>query len=212
MQLIHVVAVGGFGLAVAESLRNVLSPIHVTQSPDGYVNSATWPETDALVLAAWRPEPKTAALLDTVAFQRGVPFIPAIMEHPYLRVGPTVVPGFGSCYHCFLQRLLQHAPAPHLTQALYDHYASHPTEGPAGYPPFAVSVAAMTLAEILHNLATHPASQAGVVRQINVQTMKTTRSHVVGVHGCPRCGLRRTERTRSYETLAQDVARLIAFK
>jgi hypothetical protein len=51
-------------------------------------------------------------------------------------------------------------------------------------------------------------AEAGVVRHLDVTNLQLRRSNVVGVHGCPRCGLGTDERTRSHAALRPALAGL----
>lgn len=208
MKPVHILAVAGFGQAVARRLADMLSSVVITDATGGEAVPAAWPVASVHVLAAWRPMPQLAAVLDACTYRWKVPWLPIISEHPNLRIGPTVAPGYGPCYTCFSRRYLQHSSTPDLTEALHLHYANHPTVGPLGFSPAMVTMAAMTAYEVLQSLSSDPAVEAGVIRQINLQTLKTIKTGTVGVHGCPNCGRGRDERNRSYDLLAADLRRL----
>jgi bacteriocin biosynthesis cyclodehydratase domain-containing protein len=126
-----------------------------------------------------------------------------ILDHPQLEIGPAVVPGLGACHDCYRRRLAQHDTARVIRAAVGDHYDAHPESGPDGYLPSTALLAAAVAAEVVDRLRTDAAAEAGRVRQIEVPTQQVRTGRVVGVHGCPRCGLGRDETTRSYERLPE---------
>lgn len=209
MRPIHVVSVGDFGRAVASSMQAYFPDALTTHLDRGPLLSNMLPLARVHVLAAWRPVPAMAAELDGVAFAWKVPWLPVVYEHPYVRIGPLVVPGKGPCYTCFRNRLKQHSSRAELIEAVSAAYDRDPELGPKGFFPPMARLAAAAAAEVLRELDRSPEREAGVVRQINVLYGRAQKHHVVGVHGCPRCGLQRDERTRSYEALLADVTRLL---
>ena len=205
MKPTHVVAIGPFGEAVAHDLAKVLDVVITKPTSEGYVQPRYWPDASVHILAAWRPVLEIAHVLDTVAFTWQVPWLPVIYEHPYLFIGPTVVPGVGPCYSCFRLRYLQHSKTEDLTDVLDSYYASHPAAGPRGYLPTTVAFAAAIVWEVTQRLTLEPEVEAGQIRQINLLSLETHKSRVVGVHGCEHCGCGRDERTRSVAQLAADL-------
>ena len=183
MTSVRVVAVGGFGEEVAARVAATLDATVVRSwEDDGCADAAVW------LLAAWRPAPELASRLDAFAFAHRTPWIPVVAEHPYLVVGPTVVPGVGPCYRCFRRRLSQHGVDDELTELLHAHYDADPAAGPHGHLPAVATVAAAMACEAIERVAREPEAEAGRVRRLDLQTLHLLAGSVVGVHGCPRCG------------------------
>jgi bacteriocin biosynthesis cyclodehydratase domain-containing protein len=207
---LSVVAVGPFGLAVADRLA-AAGDVAVTPLEAGApLVTSELPVARAYALASWRAPGAPAEALDALAHAWGVPWLAIVAEHPLLRVGPTVVPGHGACRRCFEARRRQHAPAPELTDALERHYRAHPLAGPRGHLPAHAAIAAALATEALERAAADPAAEAGRLRQFHVVTQRLSAGRAVGLHGCPRCGRGRDERTRSYEPLATEIAAVLA--
>lgn len=208
MNRIHVIAVGSFGDAVAECLSESL-PVAVTRpNAQNQVFPAEWPRAAVHVLAAWRPVPHISKTLDSVSFQWHVPWLPVVCEHPYLRIGPIVLPGRGACCTCFDQRVQQHLHKPEITRTIQSHYDAHPESGPGGHIRAVALFAAASAQEIIERMHVKPEAEAGNVYQIDLVNLRTAKGHAVGLHGCPRCGLQRDERTRSFVTLQAHLERL----
>jgi bacteriocin biosynthesis cyclodehydratase domain-containing protein len=200
----HVISVGPFGRAVARHLRS--SRAHLIETAgEGTQSPADWPRARALVVAAWRPIPDLCEAADAESHRRGTPFLPVIADSAALSIGPVIVPGRGNCWSCWVRRTHQHAPSLGRRAALWRHYSEHAGAGPHGYlEPFAV-VAAARVRQILEAVESE-APVAGQVWAMHLLTRRIVTSTVVGVHGCPRCGLHRRESTRSYAELRQALS------
>jgi bacteriocin biosynthesis cyclodehydratase domain-containing protein len=208
---IHVLGVGAFGRAVAARLHDTLGVVAVSE-PDatGNIWSAGWPNADLHILAAWREAPTLMRSLDQAAFAWRVPWLSVVYDHPYLRVGPTVMPGAGPCYACFRGRLAQHSTMSDLVDALHSHYDAHPDAGIRGFLPFHVTVASAITRAAVEAVRSRTPGEPGTVRQINVDTMRLVQGRVVGVHGCERCGSARESRERSIGQLEKDFIQLVS--
>jgi len=206
---LHVLALGAFGRAVADRLAAssdaIVQPLEDERSP-----AMTWPVASVHVLAAWRETPRLAAALDEAAFRWGVPWLPVVLDHPHVRVGPLVVPGRSPCYGCFRGRLAQHGKVPDMDRALHDHYAENPAAGPTGFLPAHVTFATGAARAALAALPGGVSAAAGVARWVDVVSAQSGETRVVRIHGCPRCGRLRDERLRSSAWLADDLGRLAA--
>ena len=196
MHHLIVTPVGPFGEAVAARLRDIRSDVLIAEPgrerPPGLA-----------VLAAWRRVPELERTLDDEAFRTGTPWLPVILDHPQLEIGPVIVPGQGACHGCYRRRLAQHDNARVIRAALDVHYDAHPESGPDGYLPSTALLAAAAVDDVVARLRADAGSEAGRVRQIEVTTQQMRTGRVVGVHGCPKCGLGRDETTRSYERLPE---------
>lgn len=205
--IVHVIAVGDFGVALADRLAGALGATMVVDQVDqARADTAGWPDAELRVLAAWRPVPALADGVDEHAHRRGTPWLTAVLEHPYVRVGPLVVPGAGPCHACFGHRSLQHDPAPHLVRGLRGLYDAQPGHGPWGHLPHHVEMTAALVLRAQHGLRADPASEAGTVRRHHLLEGLVSSDRVTGVHGCRRCGQGRDEATRSTAVLGSDVA------
>jgi len=203
-----VTPVGPFGYAVAERLRDLCHDVEVAGAgATGTVvrprvpDPAQPPGPQLNLLVAWRRVPQLEREFDEESFRSGQPWLPVVLDHPVLEIGPVVVPGAGACHGCYRGRLAQHDAARAVRAAVDRHYDADTTAGPAGYLPSTALFAAAAAAEVVDRLRAAPDSEAGRVRQIDVPTQQLRSGRVVGVHGCPRCGLGRDETTRSYERL-----------
>jgi bacteriocin biosynthesis cyclodehydratase domain-containing protein len=219
---LHVIGAGRFGAAVAEAIVDH-SPGTVVTLTDGDVAAGPagapgllpgvpglLPGATAHLLAAGAAMPGYATVLDRVAFERRVPWLPVIVEHPLLRVGPAVVPGAGACYSCWRRRLRQHAVAPDIDAALERTSLAAGGDGPAGHLPAVARLAAAVALDVVGRLARRETAEAGRVRQLDLLTRRLTTGAAVGVHGCPRCGLGRDEPARSHRQLLADLAEVWA--
>jgi bacteriocin biosynthesis cyclodehydratase domain-containing protein len=188
---------GAFGAAVAAELAAAVAPVATRTGSGAPPDADAVAAVSAVAVVAGRPVPAIAERVDELAFQTRVPWLPILIESGVLRIGPVIVPGFGACYRCFRHRLRQHAAAPPVEAALDRHYRTSTADEPYGHLPGTAVLAAVVAAGILARTAADPVGEAGRVRQRDLATGRLTDGRVVGVHGCPRCGLHRDERGRS---------------
>jgi bacteriocin biosynthesis cyclodehydratase domain-containing protein len=200
---IHIVGVGPWGHQVAYWLSaHTPTPLVTLLGLDASPSDLDVPAACACVLAASRPVPSIASALDQSAHDTGTPWVSVVVAHPYLQIGPAVAPGRGACYGCWQRRLRQHAPAPEIDAALTQHYEDHPTAQPAGHLPPSAELAAAMVLRAVDRLLSDPDTEAGWLRQMHLVSRRMSKGRGVGVHGCARCGLGRSEMERSHERLA----------
>ncbi len=211
---LHVLTIGSFGEAVAKILQEILPNVIVTpQNTENQTPAvANWPTAQLNVIAAWRPVPGMYRLLEATSYEWKLPFTTIVMETPNVRVGPLVLPDTGPCYSCYEKRVLQHSPQFAALQALQNHYERQPQSGPGGYLQAFAEVGAIRLAQMVVGAEGELAVEAaGQVWQFNTVTRQATTGEVIGLHGCPRCGLKRDETTRSYAPLRQELSKLLGW-
>ena len=199
----HVLSAGPFGAAVADRLAAQRPVVRTRLEEPGAEATAHWPVAPLRVLCAWRAVPRVERLLDEAAFAWRVPWLPVVLEHPELRVGPFVVPGTGPCHACFRRRAAQHSSSADVTAELHERLDADPTLGAAGFMPFHVTIAAALAQRAIS------AREAGRVRRVNVVTLQPTSGRVVGVHGCRQCGSGVPEATRSHAALERELGALL---
>jgi bacteriocin biosynthesis cyclodehydratase domain-containing protein len=136
----------------------------------------------AKIVAAWRPDWQLFEAEDEAAFRRGYSWLPVVLEHPHIRVGPLIVPGASGCHRCYQARRVQHDEHPELTQAIDAAYARDQELGPAGYLPHHVRLAAAIARR--HAAGT---GQSGRVTVVNILTGRFSTHSLVPCHNCPRC-------------------------
>lgn len=188
---VEIVAIGPFGDHVARVLAELLPG--VCRADDAGAGGPV----AVRVLAAWRPVPALARELDARSRREGAAFLPVVAEPPRIVVGPVSVPNWPGCWACYQMRVLQHDPRSAENKTLLAFYDAHPEAGPAGYLPVLADLAAARAAAMLRRLEGDPNEVAGRVWQVNVLTARPSEGTVVGVHGCPSCGLGRNEEERS---------------
>jgi bacteriocin biosynthesis cyclodehydratase domain-containing protein len=144
----------------------------------------------ALIAAMWRPCPAVCEQADGLAFRHRRPWLPVIMDHPHVRVGPLVAPGYGACFACFEARYAQHDGRHDITAALHAEYDRDPGSGPRGYLDHQARLAAALAGITIGDLSSvWLASRAGQVLTFNVYLSGTglRRHPVIARSRCPRC-------------------------
>jgi hypothetical protein len=151
-----------------------------------------------VVFATWRERQDVSEILDELCFAAAIPWTSIVAEHPWVRVGPRIIPPRTPCYRCFTLRRLQHDRHPQLSLALQAAYAADWRLGVRGYLPHHILIAAGLLGSALEQLQNddEPRSQVALYHTLRHEIML---DHVVGVHGCTRCDL--ASHTRSNEPI-----------
>lgn len=189
MKPLFVLTVGEFGHAVGRRLAALL--------PDRDVRTAALPASaaqaaelvrsaSALAVATWRPHAEACRWIDDAAHDAVVPWTLTELHGTRLTCGPVVAPGHGPCYHCYQRRWASHHPAPEREMVLERAYARDPALGLPGFITPLVHIAAASLAEDL----AAPERLAGRLRLVDVVTAAVQETAVLGIHACPRCGLK----------------------
>jgi bacteriocin biosynthesis cyclodehydratase domain-containing protein len=201
---LHVLSVGAFGQAVSRYLKDIVETV-VTERQ--LPMPEVWPASRMLLLASWRPVPTLCELLGDLSFEWVLPFIPLILDSTSMRLGPVILPGAGSCWRCWLQRNKQHAQWPKEQLALLEHYATHAEAGPRGYLEAFAMMAAARLKWTISQLNSG-SPMGGYIWKIDMVTREITASTVIGVHGCPQCGVQRPTITRSVDDMIRQLGYL----
>jgi bacteriocin biosynthesis cyclodehydratase domain-containing protein len=173
--------VGDFGQAVVELMlrRPGRSVVGADRIDDAFQDDAV----GTIVLAMWRPCPALCEKVDELAFMHGRSWLPIVMNHPHVRIGPLVVPELGACFGCFQERQVQHDSQRAVRAVVNARYDSDPCFGPEGYLGHHARLAA-SLAE-LALAGAH--DEAGQVRTVNVMATGIRRHAVVPRPDCTRC-------------------------
>jgi bacteriocin biosynthesis cyclodehydratase domain-containing protein len=158
--------------------------------------SAAFAAGDAVVLALWRPEPALCELADELSFRNSVPWLPVILEHPVIRIGPFVRPKTGPCFRCYATRKAQHDQQPWITAAMDTGYLRDQDCGPRGYLPHQARMAAALALEALGaGLAPsrrwNGSLMEGEVVTVGLVTGGVQANPVIAVHNCDRCDAHR---------------------
>jgi bacteriocin biosynthesis cyclodehydratase domain-containing protein len=202
MYQLSVVGVGRFGTAVAAQLPESLGEVAVRTVRDDS-DLAHLPAARCYLLVAGRPVTRLSQRLDRAVHDWRASLLPVVVEDPYLRVGPLVTPGRGACLTCYHTRVRQHGEQSQ-ADAIEAYHRANPAADPVGHPPTTGYFAAEIAAGIVRRLLAGPPGadgEAGSVRHVDLLSLQMRRSEVVGVHGCPRCGLGTDETTRGFRSL-----------
>jgi bacteriocin biosynthesis cyclodehydratase domain-containing protein len=201
-----VLTAGEFGHAVGQRLAAL--------QPGRPVRTAPLPGSAAV--ATWRPHVQACRWIDDACHAAndgaGLPWTLAELHGTRLTCGPVVVPGHGPCYHCYQRRWASHHPAPEREMVLERAYARDPELGPPGFITPLVAIAAAAIAEDLAEDLAAPERTAGRLRLVDVISGAVQETAVLGIHACPRCGLKHAgpPGSRFINHLAPTVEELLA--
>ncbi|GLW13004.1 hypothetical protein Misp01_81320 [Microtetraspora sp. NBRC 13810] len=175
---------GEFGHQVNAVLETCLPAARILRGTDLDESFAMRP--DVVVAALWRADHALCERADRLAHETRVPWLPVVLDHLTLRVGPFVMPGDGPCFRCFERRAVQHDPHWDTTPALRAGYERDRTLGPRGSLPQHARLAAGLAAGLLRQSAAGRPSPGHLVT-VALPTLAVSRHHVVAEHACPRC-------------------------
>ena len=173
---LELVGAGRFGVQVARLLAGGF-PGSGVRSPDDLSHAFT-ADSAAVVVAAPRPSWALCSQTDQLAYRFGRPWLPVMIEHPVLRVGPFITPPDGPCFECYRARRIQHDPdysASVVIDAACDSGIASPQ---AGYLPHHARLGAAMAARFLRSGA------AGMVLSFDLQTSHGTMHPVIACHDC----------------------------
>jgi bacteriocin biosynthesis cyclodehydratase domain-containing protein len=185
-----VVGVGAFGRRVAASLSAANSGSVVVLDP-------TVPLDDLPVrgCTVYAGDANSAQLevLDARAYRLGLAWLPVVLDHPYLRCGPFVVPGRGACHRCFERRRRQHP----------SEWSVSERSGGAAVSGFADHHVALAVALARRALRRDgPPRRYAPVYRVDMFGRSLGRAVVVPVNRCPRCRVRRDSAGRLDDLIA----------
>lgn len=183
---VTILGLGEFGGHVAALLcDNARWPVVMASS----VADAIEKDSGAAIVAMWRPYPAACEEADALAIHHQRPWLPVVMDHPNVRVGPVVVPGRGACFACFTARHDQHDNQASISAMLRAGFDRDPELGPRGYlhhhARLAAALAQLALGDLSAGWLT---TTAGQVLSFNVYRTAIRRHPVIARSGCPRCG------------------------
>ena len=171
---------------VTADLATVDDPLALERLADEF---ASW--DGALVVYADRAVRLAAATaLNRVALRRGFTWLHAVIDEPFLLVGPTVLPYRSACYECFETRvamnLREKASYQRYKQALSGR-AVRDGHSPV-LPPLLSLLAAHTALEVCNYALSGSAFTCEKVLGIYVPAMEISYHEVLPVPGCAGCG------------------------
>lgn len=180
------VGFGPFGERTA-SLLSAMDPRGRTVRPDAL--STAFAQGPSVVVAAfWRPSPAVCEQLDALSRDSRVPWLPIIVEHPVIRIGPLVEPPPGVCFRCYRRRCAQHDAQRHTTAALHGAYDRDPALGPSGFLPHHARLAANIAGGMLRRRRAGGPPSGAEVLTVRLFGQDVSTSSVTAFGDCDRCG------------------------
>ncbi len=170
----------------AADLGTIEDPLAVERLAEDF---ASW--DGALVVYADRAVRLGAAtLLNRVALRRGIPWLHAVIDDPFLLIGPTIQPHRSACYECFEMRIAMNLRE----KASYQRYkqalarrAVQDGHSPV-LPPLLALLVAHTALEACNFALSGSTYTSEKVLGIYVPAMEISYHELLPVPGCPGCG------------------------
>lgn len=178
MNSLALAGAGDFGRRVTRLLSGAFPASRDVAADD--LDEAFASDAAAVVVAVSRSSPGLCGHADELAYTHAKPWLPIVMEHPVLRVGPLVRPPSGPCFACYRARRLQH-DAGYSASAVFDAaYESDAALAPAGYLPHQARLAAVVAGRFLSGGVT------GLVFTFDVLSSYGGAYPVIRCHDCDR--------------------------
>jgi bacteriocin biosynthesis cyclodehydratase domain-containing protein len=182
------IGAGAFGWRVAEFLAELgrAGGTHTEQE----IEAALAADAGSVTVALWRPDPGLCEQADAAAYRIGRPWLPIVMEHPVIYVGPVIRPPHGPCFRCMWRRRAQHDVHHAATAAVHAAYAAGQDCGPAGYLPQHARMAAAVAHRMLRQLDVPIPDSRGVgsdVVMLMLADGRITTHPVIRCGDCRRC-------------------------
>jgi len=172
------VAAGDFGHRVMRLLAQAFPGSREVAAAD--LPAAFSQEVTAIVVAVPRPAWALCERADELAYRHRKPWLPVVMEHPALRVGPLVRPPSGPCFACYRARRRQHDTERAASAVLEAAYDADASLTPYGYLPHHARLAAAVATRFLTRRET------GRVFAIDVLSSHSGTHQVISCHDCDR--------------------------
>jgi len=160
------VGCGAFGKRVIELMAELAgaSGTHTTEE----AGAALATDAGPVVVALWRPDHDLCEQADSAAYRIGRAWLPIVMEHPMIYVGPLIRPPYGPCFTCMWRRRVQHDVHHAATRAVHAAYAADQDRGPAGYLPQHARMAAGIAHRLLRQPGGSISGSSGVSSDVSV--------------------------------------------
>lgn len=179
------VGFGPFGRQAA-TLLSALDPAGRVVEPDAL--DAAFAHAPSVVVAAfWRPSPAVCEQLDELSLASRIPWLPIIVEHPVMRIGPLVEPPLGVCFRCYRRRCAQHDAQRRTTADLHEAYDRDPALGPSGFLPHHARLAAHIAGEMLRRRRAAGTPSGAEVLTVRLFGQDIQASPVTAFGDCDQC-------------------------
>jgi bacteriocin biosynthesis cyclodehydratase domain-containing protein len=147
-------------------------------------------EEQLLVYISDIADPPLAQTINRICLGLGIPWLHAIMDGPFILIGPTFVPRRTACYECLELRiginLRENASYQRYKDALVKAHVLGST--PFIEPSLAGILASHTALEVMNYVLTGYSFTAGKVMSMYLPTMEFTCNEVLRAPNCPACG------------------------
>lgn len=212
MSKLHVLAIGPFGEAVANYIvSSEVEDVTVTRpNENGLLWPATWPHAEIHILASWRLVPLSCELMERLSVKWNVPWIPITMDSSTLHIGPVVLPDQEGCYSCFRKRIIQHSIFGDYIPDIENHYNERRSDGPKGFISTYAAIAANKCLDIIDCINNNPNKVSGMTYEIDLVSGNVQKGKTISVHGCPKCGINKNEKERSYLNIITQYDRIFS--
>jgi hypothetical protein len=194
---IQLVSIGKFTEEISSFIKENTRDILITQVNDEYPELEELIEADLFIVLSSQPCVEFCKKVENYSYSINAKFLPIIVNQPMITIGPLSNVEDGACFHCFIDRVMQHSPIAAVQNSVSKYYNDHIISLSTGYHPADVTMIGNWLIyTIEHNVNI----LEGKIINFNMYSRYGYKSEIVGVHGCERCGTQ-DELNRSYKSL-----------
>jgi bacteriocin biosynthesis cyclodehydratase domain-containing protein len=203
-QPVIIIPFGDFGLVAADALAALLPTVSILHGEAESALSIINKDNSAIaVLTSSCALPAISDGLDLRSHRCGTPFLSLTLRNDHMLLGPTIIPGRGSCWRCWIAREHQVDTSPLINQRRAEHYSKNPSVAPKGFLASLAFLGAAQLAQLLDDIQS-PASAkcAGAVTHFDLFGRTIVSGRCIGLDNCNRCGMKRPPLSRSHAEMS----------
>jgi bacteriocin biosynthesis cyclodehydratase domain-containing protein len=185
---VTVLAVGSFGLAVGEFIRELGGNATICEADGDGDGDPVPPGTGPIVVAMLHEREKLCHRVERFSLRDNRPWLPVFVDSATVRAGPLVVPGSSACYLCFCKRRAQHDAGNIISALARAERARRDAEARfRHHARIAASLAWRMLRREGVPADRVDRSRQSVVMSWDTRTAEGRTDTVLSCHDCPRC-------------------------
>lgn len=189
---------GNLGSQISELYKNNTCISFINIQEDDDLNHLYDQNKQIYMLISDNPLVEYGKKIEKKAIADDKIFIPIMIDFPYLTIGPLSIEGSGGCFHCFIDRLLQHDPIRDVLQDTYQYYNSQENRDSVDIHPADVLLIANFINSLKEAKDEVVKNWKGKVSRLNLYDRSLISSQVIGVSNCEICDEHENPKEKSY--------------
>ncbi|MFB7155417.1 hypothetical protein [Lysinibacillus sp. NPDC056232] len=132
-------------------------------------------------------------------------FIPIMIDFPYLTIGPVSTEGSEGCFHCYIDRLLQHDPARDVLRDAHRYYYTEENRDFVDIHPADALLISNFISSLKETKDEVVKIWKGKVSRLNLYDRSLISSQVIGVSNCEICSEHQNSKEKSYLNMKKNL-------